>query len=130
VNLSYAMKNTTVLFSKQVLACALFVSGAVASEPCGLCNKKVVTNSVLASCFLAEFQDLAGKTGGAVVIDLTNCEGSRGIVDALRMPGTAAQEPDVRFILSPEQLSCLKTKLEEPGLVLDPTATIELGNCK
>lgn len=89
-----------------------------------------MTNSILASCFLDAFPGLEGKAGTAIVVDLSACEQSRGIVDALRMPGTSALEPDVQFILTPEQLSCLKVRLEQPDLVLDPTATINLDSCE
>jgi hypothetical protein len=33
-------------------------------------------------------------------------------------------------MISRAQLGCLKKKLEEPGLVLDPSAKIELGGCQ
>ena len=32
-------------------------------------------------------------------------------------------------MISRAQLDCLKRKLEEPGLVLDPSAKIELASC-
>jgi hypothetical protein len=32
-------------------------------------------------------------------------------------------------MISRTQLDCLKKKLEAPGVVLDPTATIELDSC-
>jgi hypothetical protein len=112
-----------------LLALLCLVGGAGAGEPCGLCDEKIVTNSVLASCFLDEFPQFAGKANGAIVVDLSSCEQSRGVVDPLPMPGMEAVEPDLQFILTRDQLVCLKAKLEQPGLVLDPSATIELGSC-
>lgn len=129
MNFPSGIRHSTAFLLRQTLACSLLISTAIASEPCGLCDKEVVTNSTLATCFLEKFDSLAGKTGGAIVIDLSDCEESRGIVDALRLPGAAPKLPTVRFILSPDQLTCLKTKLEEPELVLDPEATIELDDC-
>ncbi|MES0037978.1 hypothetical protein NKJ74_22385 [Mesorhizobium sp. M0046] len=69
------------------------------------------------------------KTGStAVVVDLSSCT-SRGVVEPLPSPGKAQVEPDVQFIVSRTQLDCLKKKLETPGIVLDPSATIELDSC-
>lgn len=104
--------------------------GAAAAAPCGLCDREVVMNSALAACFLEAYPALAGRTGGAVVVDLSACEQSRGIVDALRMPGSGPREPDVSFVLTPGQLGCLKARLEQPGLNLDPAATIPLDSCE
>lgn len=113
-----------------LLGALLSASAAAAAEPCGLCDREVVTNSALAACFLEVYSALAGKTGGAVVVDLSACEQSRGIVDALRLPGSGPLEPDVEFILTPEQLGCLKARLEQPDLALDPAARIELDSCE
>lgn len=127
---SNAIKTASVLIGIQVLAGVSVIPVAGAAEPCGLCDRKIVTNSVLASCFIAEFEKLTTKKSAAVVVDLSDCEQDRGVVDALRMPGAGIDEPDVRFILSPEQMSCLKSRLEQPGLVLDPTAIINLDDCE
>ena len=113
-----------------LLGALLSASAAAAAEPCGLCDREVVTNSALAACFLEAYPALAGKTGGSVVVDLSACEQSRGIVDALRLPGSGPLEPDVEFILTPEQLGCLKARLEQPDLALDPAARIELDSCE
>lgn len=106
------------------------VSGAYGTEPCGLCDEKIVTNSVLAQCFLDEYPFLAGKAEGAIVVDLSKCEQERGIVPSLAMPGQQAPEPSVTFVVTPTQLDCLKTKLERDDIELDPSATIELGSCQ
>lgn len=109
---------------------AIAVTGAFAEEPCGLCDKEVVTNSSLADCFLSAYQDLAAQTGSAIVVDLSSCEAtSRGVVEALPTPNSGTAAPNTEFMVSRSQLECLKKKLEEPGLVLDPTATIELESC-
>ena len=114
------------------LGCALAVSAttvaAFAGDPCGLCAKEVVMNSDLASCFLEQYDEFAKSTGQAVAVDLSTCA-SRGIVEALPAPDAAVQEPDTQFLISRDQLTCLKKKLEQPGLVLDPSAKIELGSC-
>ncbi len=119
-------------------ACALVLLGVVApafaQDDCGLCNRVVVINSELASCFLSDYPALSAKEGAAIVVDLSGCAGTdRGIVEALPSPlapSTAtALEPDVQFMVSRPQLDCLKRKLEEPGLVLDPFARIELASC-
>lgn len=112
-------------------AIGFFASGtlAVAQETCGLCDTEIVTNSDLAQCFLAQYQQLAEKENGAIVVDLSACEESRGVVEALPSPKIGAKEPSTKFMLSREQLDCLKTKLEDPNLVLDPSATIELDSC-
>lgn len=98
---------------------------------CGLCAKSVVVNSAIATCFLEKYPQLSGRSGDVVVIDMADCaEDERGVVAALRGPhATAAQPHSLRIILSQAQLACLKRKLEEPGLVLDPLATISLEAC-
>jgi len=107
------------------------VAQAAAEEACGLCNTEVVTNSELASCFLDEYAGLAAKDGAVIVVDLSNCSTSRGGLEALPLPSNNGPElePDMQFMLSRGQLDCLKAKLEEPGLVLDPAARIELSSC-
>ncbi len=109
----------------------LAVSSALAEEACGLCNTAIVTNSELATCFLDEYQKLADADGAVIVVDLSSCETSRGGLEALPGPTATgpALEPDTQFMISRAQLDCLKRKLEEPGLVLDPSAKIELASC-
>lgn len=106
--------------------------GARAEEPCGICDEQVVTNSALARCFLEEYPALAGQSKSTVVVDLSACpqEEERSIVSPLGGTGMAAAEPSVTFMVTRSQLDCLKSKLEEPGLALDPSATIELGVCE
>lgn len=112
------------------LAVAVFsLTGASADDACGLCSQTVVLNSELANCFLEQYDQFAKKDGTAIAVDLSVC-GSRGIVEALPTPESAAVEPDTQFMISRAQLGCLKKKLEEPGLVLDPSAKIELGSCR
>ena len=109
-------------------AFSLFLSAARADEPCGLCSQSIVTNSSLADCFLEQYDQLKKEDGSAIAVDLSDCS-SRGIVEALPSPDAAVVEPDTQFMLSRGQLDCLKKKLEEPGLVLDPSVKIELGSC-
>lgn len=125
------MKQPIAPLFRRVLAvgtAALFAGSAVAAEnDCGLCDKEVVIDAELASCFLEHYQEFAAK-GGTVVVDLSECA-SRGIVNILPGPGGQTQQPDTSFLVSQAQLDCLKKKLEDPALVLDPTATIDLESC-
>lgn len=106
----------------------LALGGASADDACGLCSRTVVLNSELASCFLEQYDQFAKEGGAAIAIDLSTC-GSRGIVEALPTPESGAAEPETQFMISRTQLGCLKKKLEEPGLELDPSAKIELDSC-
>ena len=106
----------------------LLAANASADETCGLCVKQVVTNSELATCFLDQYDQIAKTGSTAVVVDLSNCA-SRGVVEPLPSPNKATAEPDVQFMISRTQLDCLKKKLEAPGIVLDPSATIQLDSC-
>ena len=110
------------------LIAGLLVTSASADEACGLCAKQIITNSELATCFLDQYDQIAKTGNGAVVVDLSSCA-SRGVVEPLPSPNKAPAEPDVQFMISRTQLDCLKKKLETPGVVLDPTATIELDSC-
>lgn len=109
------------------LACGALPAQA---QECGLCAREVVINSSLATCFLDRYAQLASRQAGAVAIDLDDCESNRGVVAALRGPAGPDEAPDTRFMLTLSQLSCLKRKLEEPGLSLDPSARISLGDCR
>jgi hypothetical protein len=117
-------------------ACAigLLVAGAAfADEACGTCDKEIVTTKELADCFLDQYDQLAQGSNGAILIDLSACPQSRGVVEALAGPAAGATEPVVepslRFMLSRTQLACLKRKLEDPAVELDPSAKIELESC-
>jgi len=113
-----------------LVAVGLFtISAAAAQDSCGLCDKEIITNSDLATCFLEEYQRLAAESDGAIVVDLSECPQSRGVVEPLPSPNIVPEEPDVKFMVSRAQLACLKQKLEEPGLVLDPSAKIDLDSC-
>ena len=112
-----------------LLAAGLLATQASADETCGLCAKQIVTNSELASCFLDQYDQIAKTGNEAVVVDLSSCA-SRGVVEPLPSPNKAAVEPDVQFMISRPQLDCLKKKLEAPGIVLDPSATIDLDSCR
>lgn len=102
---------------------------AIAQEACGLCEREITTNSDLAQCFLDGYDALAGQTGAEVVVDLNDCEMSRGVVEALPTPNAGTAPLDLEFMISRSQLACLKSKLEERGLVLDPSTTISLDSC-
>lgn len=116
--------------SLAVAAAFLMATAATAQESCGLCDKVIVTNSDLAACFLAQYEELERADGGAIAVDLSGCPESRGVVEALPPPGVTVEEPNLQFMLSRAQLACLKKKLEEPGLVLDPSAKIDLESCQ
>ena len=104
-------------------------AGAAAEQACGLCAKSVVINSALASCFLEQYPLLERRSTATVAINLEDCEEERGVVAALRGPGAAGAQPSRKFFLSLSQLVCLKRKLEDPGMDLDPSAQIDLGDC-
>lgn len=112
------------------VAAALMAGAVQAQGPCGLCATAVVTNSSLAKCFLGRYDMLAAQDNGAIAIDLTDCETERGIVASLPSAGDAGTLPDTAFLVTQGQLACLKRKLEEPGLVLDPSARIGLDDCR
>lgn len=103
--------------------------GGVAWADCGLCARTVVVNSQLATCFLDKYPQLAARDGGAVAVDLEDCEQERGVIAPLRGPQARPMQPSMKFMLSPEQLFCLKQKLEQPDLALDPAVEIDLGAC-
>lgn len=113
------------------IAAALLATSSVAAQgECGLCNTAVVINGDLAACFIDRYADLAATADATVVVDLSDCA-SRGVVEALAGPrtGKGAGEPETMFMLSKEGLACLKTKIEEPGLELDPSVKIDLESC-
>ena len=114
------------------LALGLASVNALAAEPCTVCATSVVTNSGLAECFLEKYSALAAESGNAVAVDLSDCPAERGIIASLPTLETneVAEEPDTQFLLARPQLACLKAKLEEPGLELDPQARIDLGTCR
>ena len=112
------------------LTAALSVGTAAGAESCGLCDTSVTTNASLAACFLERFDDYAGRTSPAIVVDLSDCPMDRGVVEALSSPADAGIELDTEFIVTRPQLECLKTRVEDPEIDLDPHATIDLGDCK
>lgn len=122
------MKRAARLIVQAGLFGVLFAGQAPAQDNCALCAKEIVFNSALATCFLQDFPQLAGGDSRAVAIDLSACV-SRGVIEPLPAPNVGSQEPDTKFMLSRSQLNCLKTKLEDPNLVLDPSAKIELSSC-
>jgi hypothetical protein len=123
-------KHQVIAASAGFLAVLVSVGGTYAAEPCGLCDEKIVTNSVLAQCFLDEYPFLSGKASGAIVVDLSKCEQERSIVPPLAAPGQEVVEPSLTFMLTKPQLDCLKTKLERKDIELDPSATIDLDGCQ
>ena len=125
------MKNSLFSWRAAVtgLAGSLLLIANASAQDCGLCAKQVIINSELATCFLDQYDQIAKASSDAVVVDLSTCA-SRGIVEALPSPNKTAVEPDVQFIVSHPQLQCLKKQLEAPGIVLDPSATIQLDSCK
>jgi hypothetical protein len=123
------LKNSSRLFAHVGLIAAISVSASLAQEKCGLCAREIVTNSTLATCFLQEFDGLSKGDSAAVAVDLSECGESRGVVEALPSPDLTAVQPSVKFMVTRSQLACLKTKLEQPDLVLDPSAKIGLSDC-
>ena len=88
-------------------ACIALATAASATDPCGLCDDEIVTNSALAQCFLDEYPFIAGKAKGPVVVDLSKCEQERSIVQPLGAPGTGRgrAERDLHGDACPARLS-------------------------
>ena len=60
--------------AQRLPACAgslLLIASASAEDACGLCDKEIVTNSELATCFLDQYDQIAKSDSGAVVVDLS-----------------------------------------------------------
>lgn len=126
------MSNIIFRLSPALAIVAFCAAGALAQdqgEDCGLCAKEVTVNADTATCFLQEYEKLAEGDSKAVAVDLSDCN-SRSVVEPLPAPKLGEREPDTTFIVTRAQLSCLKAKLEQPDLVLDPSATIELDACQ
>jgi hypothetical protein len=129
------MSGLTIPFDKPakmtalVVAAVFSISNAAAGATCGICDTEIVINSELASCFLEQYDKLAALNEQAIVVDLSDCAESRGIVEALPSANLTVDEPDTEFMISPSQLACLKQKLEDPNIELDPSATIDLAAC-
>jgi hypothetical protein len=129
------MSGLTMLFDRPakttalVVAAVFSISNAAAGATCGICDTEIVINSELASCFLEQYDELAESDEPAIVVELSDCAESRGIVEALPSANLTVDEPDTEFMISPSQLVCLKQKLEDPNIELDPSATIDLAGC-
>ena len=111
-----------------VTAAMFSVSTSAAGAACGLCDTEVVMNSELASCFLEQYEKLAQETDQTIVVDLSDC-GSRGIVDPLPSLDVSTDQPDTEFMIPRSQLDCLRKKLQDPDIKLDPSARIDLSSC-
>jgi hypothetical protein len=112
-----------------IAAMVLAFAAPAFAEECPICAESVVMNGDLASCFLQKYGGKAVVSGNMIAVDLSRCENSRSIVSALPTPTMAVEEPDTKFLLSREQVHCLREKLESDELVLDPSARIDLGSC-
>ncbi len=120
------MISRTLILTVSILAAA----PVAASQDCALCARSVVTTKDLAACFMAKYGSAVPK-GSAVAIDLTGCgAGKRSVVPALPAPAKGLAKPDTRFIVSPAQLDCLRRRLADPALDLDPQARIDLESCE
>lgn len=112
----------------------LFATPALAQNTeCGLCDEQVTMTAPMAKCFLGQVAELEKGTSTAVAVDLSSCQAGavdRGVVEALPSAQAATPvEPTMQFMLARRQISCLKEKLQDPALVLDPSATIKLDAC-
>lgn len=118
-------RTVSLLFAAGVIA-----TGVRAADGCGLCVSSIVTNSALAQCFLDRYDGYAARDAAAVAVDLQDCEEQgRFIIEALPSPLQSIDVPDTSFLVARDDLACLKEKLEQPGLVLDPVKRIDLGDC-
>lgn len=124
-----------------MLVAAVTVAVSAAEEDClGFCDREVVLDRKLAVCFLERYEVLATKQSSAIAVDLRDCpelpqdddmaEQDRGVVEALRMPDKEVEEPNPTFMITRTQLACLKHRLEDESLVLDPAARIALDDCE
>lgn len=110
---------------------------AVAND-CLICDRQVVLDDKLAACFLDRYETLQTAGGNAIAVDLTDCpeiaedeeEQDRGVVAALKAPSLAPVSPDPTFMITRTQLSCLRNRLADETLVLDPAAEIALDDCE
>jgi hypothetical protein len=112
-----------------VVATLLAVSSGAAGAACALCDTEVVMNPDLAACFLEQYEKLAKDGASTIVVDLSDCAESRGLVAGLPVVGSGEDEPDIEFVVSRDQLDCLRQKLQDPALELDPSAKIDLTTC-
>jgi hypothetical protein len=112
-----------------VVATLFSISSGAAGAACALCDTEVILNPDLAACFLEQYEKLAKDAGSTIVVDLSECAESRGIVAGLPTVGAGEDEPDTEFVVSRDQLDCLRQKLQDPDLELDPSAKIDLTSC-
>lgn len=118
-------------FIAALLATCLAASSAAAAQECGLCNREVVLNRELATCFLQRFPELSSRKDGPITVDLTSCEEeSRGVFEALPLPEAPPLQPDTRFLVTRTQLDCLHRILQASDVEFDPAARIELAGCQ
>lgn len=124
-----------------MIATALITSGGAHASDCLICDEEVVLDRKLATCFLERYEILQTRQGGALVVDLTDCpelnepasedgEQDRGVIEALKMPEASIGEPDPTFMITRTQLVCLKSRLEDDAIDLDPAAKIVLDDCE
>ncbi|MEX0344457.1 MAG: hypothetical protein AB3N20_06010 [Rhizobiaceae bacterium] len=114
------------------------VATPVAANDCLICDQQVVLDDKLAACFLDRYETLQTIGGNAIAVDLTDCpevaandeEQDRGVVAALKPPSLAPALPDPTFMITRSQLSCLRNRLADETLILDPAAEIALDDCE
>lgn len=118
-------------FIATLLAGCLAASSVAAAQECGLCNREVVLNRELATCFLQRFPELSATKDGPITVDLTSCdEEARGVFEALPLPEAPPLQPNTRFLVTRAQLDCLHRILQASDVELDPAARIELVGCQ
>jgi len=103
------MRGSRRAFFMTAIAGTLTVAAGVAArsaEPCAVCAKAIVTNSALATCFLEDYERLAGRASGAIVVDLSDCETPRGIVERLHEAAERGlwEEPDAEVLAALQQV--------------------------
>ena len=128
------------------LVIAFAIAGPVAAPAvafageCAICDREVVLDNKLAGCFLKRYEVLQTRGGDAVIVDLTDCpeegeeiaeeETSRGVIEALKLPQAAPETPNPKFMISRDQMACLRHRLRDGELALDPAARIALDDCE
>ncbi len=121
-----------------VAAALLVIATPVVANDCLICDQQVVLDNRLAACFLDRYETLQTTGGNAIAVDLTDCpevaaddeEQNRGVVAALKPPSLAPVSPDPTFMITRTQLSCLRNRLADGELILDPAAEIDLDDCE
>lgn len=137
VRLTVSVRRLAIVFA---IAGAVAVPAVANADECAICDREVVLDNKLAGCFLKRYEILQTRGGDAVMVDLTDCpeegedladeETSRGVIEALKLPQATPEAPNPKFMISRDQMACLRHRLRDEELALDPAARIALDDCE